>query len=306
MHKLKFIMSYVKHPLKIIQPLGYRGLLKWMPDRLYLKLVFRSKIGKRLDIDNPKTFNEKLQWLKLFNRKPEYTMYVDKYGVRKYIANTIGQEFLIPIIGVYESVNEIPWNALPNQFVLKCTHGSHCNIVCQDKSKLDIDDAKNKLNKWLKKNWYWYGREWPYKNVKPRIICEEYLVDESEEELKDYKFMCFNGDPKIIQVMSERNNGDYCINHFDLNWNPINIPRKCHKENIKDLVRPRGLEQMIMISRTLSRNIPFARIDLYQTPTRVYFGEITFFPASGFMDFANEKDDYMLGNWLELPKKTDY
>ena len=238
----------------------------------------------------------------MYDRKPEYSNYVDKCEVRKHITNTIGGEYLIPIIGVFESVNEVPWERLPNQFVLKCTHGSHCNIICEDKSRLDIMESKRKLYKWMNKSWYWFGREWPYKNIKPRIICEKYMVDESGVELKDYKFFCFNGEPKIIQVISERKNGQYYINHFDLEWNRVEIRRKNHKEN-KTLFskKPNELEKMITISKELCKSMLFARIDLYATEKGVYFGEITFFPASGYMGFEDERANYLLGSWIRLP-----
>src|SRR5690606_20869532 len=152
-----------------------------------------GETGKFLNLRNPKTYNEKLQWLKLYDRNIDYLKYVDKYEVRSYIKEKIGEEYLIPLIDVYDSVEEIDWDSLPDKFVLKCTHGSNCNIICKDKKELDIEDSKNKLEKWMKKSWYWFGREWVYKDLKPRIICEKYMVDESGVELKDYKFFCFNG-----------------------------------------------------------------------------------------------------------------
>ncbi len=219
MKLIKYLKKYIKNPLGVIYALGKLGWFKWVPDRIYLKLIYRGETGKTLKLNNPKTFNEKLQWLKLYNRKPEYSIYVDKYEVRQHIAKTIGEEYLIPLIGVYESVNEIPWDKLPNQFALKCTHGSKSNIICKDKTKLNIAETKEKLNKWMKKNWYWFGREWPYKNVKPRIICERLLITEDNTLPNDYKFHCFNGEPDNVMVCIERESGKPKFYFFDKEWN---------------------------------------------------------------------------------------
>lgn len=249
----------------------------------------------------PKTYNEKLQWLKLYDRNKHYITCVDKYEVRDFIKDSIGEKYLIPLIGIYNTVEEIPWGELPDKFVLKCTHGSGTNIICKDKSRLDIEASKKKLERWMKKNWFWYGREWPYKNVVPRILCEKYMVDESGTKLKDYKLMCFNSEPKIIQVMTERTKEHYFLNHFDLDWNEIDIPRKSVKRNLNIPPKPHGLDKMIAISKILSKGKPFVRIDLYDTKIGVFFGEMTFFPMSGYMDFADDQYDYLLGSWIELP-----
>ena len=272
-----------------------------IPDKTYLELQYKYHLGEKLNLESPKTFNEKLQWLKLYDRKPEYTMYADKYAVREHIKNLIGEKYLIPLIGVYDRVEDIDWDRLPNRFVLKCTHGSSCNIICDDKSRLDITSSKKKLKKWMNRNWYWYGREWPYKNVKPRIICEKYIVDEFENGLRDYKIFCFNGNPKIIQVISERKGSQYCVDHFDLNWEKIQIPRKNHQGNKQEIGKPVQLKKMIDIAKILSKGMPFVRIDLYNTQSQILFGEITFYPVSGFMDFEDKKHDNLLGSWIELP-----
>ena len=276
-----------------------------LPDSLCLNILYKVKMGKKLNLYKPQTFNEKLQWLKLFDRKPEYTQMVDKYEVRKYIEETIGKEYLIPLIGVWNKFEDIDFDSLPEQFVLKCTHDSGGLVICKDKNKLDIEAARKKINKSLKRNYFYHTREWPYKNVKSRIICEKYMVDESGQELKDYKFMCFNGEPKIIQVMSERMNGNYYINHFDLEWNRVDISRKKIKENTKILKKPEGLEKMIEISKELSKDIPFVRIDLYQTKMGIFFGEITFFPISGYMDFKDDQKDCLLGSWIKLSDEKE-
>lgn len=289
---------------KVLIYISYKSILNWMPDELYIKLIYYVKMDKKLNINNPQTFNEKLQWLKLYDRRLEYTGLVDKYEVRKYIKNTIGERYLIPLIGVWNKFDDIDFSKLPNQFVLKCTHDSGSVFICNDKSKFDKKAVKKKIQKSLKRNFYYPGREWPYKNIKPRIICEKYIVDESGTELKDYKLFCFNGKPKFIQVISGRENGKYYINHYDLNWNLINIKRKEHVTNLKEIKRPQCLEEMINISEKLSQNMPFVRIDLYNIKSQILFGEITFFPASGYMGFENESDDLLWGNWINLPTRN--
>ncbi len=271
-------------------------------DERLIKKQFIKRLGQELNIKNPIKFNEKLQWLKLNWYDPEAVKCADKYKVREIIKEKIGEEYLNEIIGIYESTKEINVDELPDKFVLKGTHGSGYNIICTDKSKLDWEKEFKKMRRWLRTNYYWTSREWPYKNIKPRIICEKYLIDETGTDLKDYKFMCFNGEPKIIQVISERRSSSYLINHFDVEWNEIDIPRKTLRVNLYAPAKPKYLKNMIEISKTLSKDIPFVRIDLYETGKSVYFGEMTFFPVSGFMDFKREKDDLLLGSWIELPK----
>ncbi|NLE04472.1 MAG: glycosyl transferase [Crenarchaeota archaeon] len=303
MSKLKRgIKLLKKDPKRLFSTLGRNEFLNWIPDKPYLKIAYYYETGKKLDLNNPVTFNEKLQWLKLYDRKPQYTIFADKYAVRDYIKQRIGGKYLIPLIGVYDTVDEIPWDELPNKFVLKCTHGSKSNIICTDKNRLDIKRSKTQLSQWMKKNWFWFGREWPYKNLRPRIICEEFMEDASGGQLKDYKFYCFHGEPKVIQVISERNNGHYYIDHYDLEWNKFIIPRKNYSKDPVAQDKPKDLDEMISISRELSKNIPFARIDLYNTESGISFGEITFFPVSGFIDFSDQQTDYLLGSWLRLPQ----
>lgn len=225
---MKFILK------KFVNTSLGNNFLKLLPDETYLKFKYYFSIGEPLNINTPSTFNEKIQWLKLNDRRAEYVDYVDKYEVRKYISKEIGSEYLIPLIGVYNDVDEINWDKLPNRFVLKCTHGSGCNIICKDKTKLNINEAKDKLNKWMNKSWFWYGREWPYKNVKPKIICEEYMVDESGTELKDYKFMCFNGEVKCLFVCLNRDTENGLnVDFYDLNWNQMPFERHYPKSNKK-------------------------------------------------------------------------
>lgn len=297
------IIRAVKNPsLAISYILANFKIFRLIPDELYLKIQYRLHTGKPLNLKSPKTFNEKLQWLKIYNRKPEYTKLVDKYEVRKYIAETIGEKYLIPLIGVYDDVDKIDWDSLPNQFVLKCTHGSGYNIICKDKSKLNIKQVKRKLKLWMNTNYYWRGREWPYKNVKPRIICEKYMVDESGTELKDYKIFCFNGEPKIIQVDFNRFI-DHKRNLYDLRWNYIPLSIKYPTDPNKNIEKPQRLEEMLKIAKILSKDYPHVRVDLYSIYDKIYFGEMTFYHESGFGKFWPPSYDYLFGSWLQLPTK---
>ena len=294
---IKRIYQYLKSPRKLILTLGVRGWFRWIPDKPYLKFLYWGEMGKKLNLKNPRTFSEKLQWLKLYDRRPEYNIYVDKYAVRSYIANTIGEEYLIPLIGVYDSVSEINWDILPNKFVLKCTHGSNANLICIDKDKIDIKEYELKLNRFMKRNWYWHGREWPYKNVKPRIICEEF-ISETDNTPDDYKVLCFNGKAKIINVHMDRY-GDYKIDNYDRNWKKITYAKD---GPMSDLIykKPKEFEKMIQFSELLASDIPHVRIDWFIVKDRLFFGEITLYEASGFDHFDNPDDDYLLGSWINL------
>ena len=263
--------------------------------------MYRLMMHKKLNLLDPSTFNEKMQWLKIYDKNPFYTDLVDKYEVRNFIERAIGKEYLVPIFGVYDNAEDIDFSLLPKKFILKPTHTSGDLIICEDKTDLDIKATRRTLDNWLKQEYFWNLREWPYKYIKPRIVCEKFLVDESGYELKDYKIWCFDGVPKLIQVMSGRKDGQYYLNHFDLHWNPLDIKRISHAEvDPSKIIRPSRLDEMIWIAKTLSHDIPFVRVDLYHTLDRVYFGELTFYPGSGFLDFANIEDNILLGSWLDL------
>ncbi len=271
-------------------------------DEEYIKNLFLYKVGYPLNIENPKTFNEKIQWLKFYNRKPEYTMMVDKYEVREYIQNMIGEKYLIPLVGgPYANVNEIEWDKLPNQFVLKCNHDSGSVIICKDKSKFDFVAAEEKLAYALKYNFWYSGREWPYKDVKRKIIAEKYMTELSE--VIDYKFMCFNGKVKIIFTCTERySGGQLKVTFFDTEWNRMPFERHYPSSN-KVIAKPLNLNLMIILAEKLCKNIPFVRVDFYEINNKVYFGEMTFFPGGGMEEFTPQKWDGILGEWIELPKK---
>ena len=281
-----------------------KKILNMLSDKSYLKIMYFYHIKKRLDFENVTTFNEKLQWLKLHNRKEIYTTMVDKYEVKKYVADLIGDEYIVPTYGVYESYNEIDFNILPNQFVLKVTHygGSNGVFIIKDKSTINYSELENKIVKLLKKNLYNYSREWPYKNVKPRIIIEKYMKNENEEELKDYKLFCFNGKPKIILVCSERfSSSNMCETWFDEDWNWMNITEGNHRVD-KNIKVPHSFKEMKYLASQLSNNIPFVRVDFYEVNGKIYFGEMTFFPASGFEKFNPKEWDKKLGDMIDLKK----
>ena len=274
-----------------------------MGDKTYLKLQFRAQMGKRLDLENPQTFNEKLQWLKLYDRRPEYTMMVDKYAVKDYVAQRIGREYIIPTLGVWDRFEDIDFDTLPERFVLKCTHDSGGLVICRDKASLDLQMAREKLEKSLKRNFYFHGREWPYKNVKPRIIAEPYM-EERAGELKDYKIMCFNGEAKCSFVCSDRfSEKGLHVTFFDLDWNVLPFERK-YPSRKNGLPRPAQYEKMLELAQTLSQGIPFVRVDFYEVDGKVYFGELTLYPGCGFEAFSPEEWDHTLGSWITLPEKT--
>ena len=290
--------------MKIFKSLFYKlaikGYLNWMPDKTYLKIKYRLKIGKKLNLKNPKTFNEKLQWLKLNDRKPIYTKLVDKYEVRKYIQEKIGEEYLIPLIDVYNNVEEINFEKLPNQFVLKCTHDSGGIVICKDKSKLDIEKTKKKLKNAFKRNYFYWGREWVYKDIKPKIICEKYMKEENKDDLTDYKLMCFNGKVKCSFVCLNRNTEKgLSIDFYDRNWNKMPFKRHYPNSNIITS-KPDNYERMIELAEILSKEINFVRVDFYEIDGKLYFGELTFFPGSGFEEFIPEKYDTILGEWINI------
>lgn len=279
---------------------------KSIDDERYIKWKYYLNFRKKLNLKNPQTYNEKLQWLKLYDRREEYTQMVDKYEAKKYVANLIGEEYIIPTLGVYDSFDEIDFDQLPNEFVLKCTHNSGGIIICRDKSVLDIPKAKKQMEKWLKKNPFWANREWPYKNVKPRIIAEKYMVDESGTELKDYKFFCFNGEVKCLFVATDRSSKgeETKFDFFDLDWNHLPFTNG-HPNSTKEIKKPIGFDEMVNLSRILSKDIPHVRVDLYNINGKIYFGELTFFHWSGLTPFVPNKWDEIFGDWLQLPVSSN-
>lgn len=274
-------------------------------DKDYLKLKYRKLMHKELDLENPRVFNEKLQWLKLYNRNEKYTDLVDKYKVREYISQVLGEEYLIPLIGVYNDVKKIDFNKLPNQFVLKCNHNSGKGmIICRDKQNLDIKKTRKELKKGLKDNYYLLGREWPYKNVKRKIICEQFMQDNDNLiGLTDYKFFCFDGYVDCVMVCIDRHLKDTKFYFFDKNWNLKRINKRgLEAPNDFTLPKPKNIEKMFEIASKLSTGIPFVRVDLYDCNGKIYFGELTFYPDSGFdSNLLPETDEYF-GKLIKLDK----
>lgn len=280
----------------------------WLPDKTYLQLLYRFKMGHRLDLNHPKTFTEKIQWLKLYNRRPEYTLMVDKYAVKKYVADIIGEKYIIPTLGVWDKPEDIDWDALPNEFVLKTTHGGGSGgvVICKDKKTFDRNKAILTLRDSMNGDIYRSLREWPYKDVKKRVLAEKYMapkdmVNNPIYDLSDYKFFCFNGEPKYCQVIRDRHSKE-SIDFYDMNWrhqefvglNPI------ASNGINLVPRPLLLDDMICICHKLSENMKFVRIDMYVIDNRIYFGEITFYPASGMGLFNPDKWNEELGNLISL------
>ena len=308
MSKIKTFIKLLKMPIKLIPPLANKGMLNWMPDKIFLKLMYKSRMGKSLNLDNPRSFSEKLQWLKLYDRKPWYSRLVDKYEVRSYIEETIGKEYLIPLYGVWDDPDEIDFDGLPDQFVLKCTHDSGSVIICQDKTKLDKNKAKKKLKRAQRFNFYYCSREWPYKNVKPRIIAEEYLCDSKHKDLVDYKFFCFSGVPTHCQAICGRNTYK-TMDFFDMDWHQQVFRRvsgqgKAYPLANEPIPQPTTFHTMKAAAEQLSKGIPFVRVDFYEVKGKMYFGEVTFYPASGFCAFEPDEWDDILGSWIQLPEKT--
>lgn len=280
---------------------------RYAPDNIYLRVIYYKKMKKKLRLRNPKTFNEKLQWLKLYDKNPVYTKLVDKYEVRNYIAKTIGEEYLIPLIGVWDKFDKIDFSKLPNEFVLKCNHDSGGLVICKDKSKLNIEEVRNKIEKSLKSNYYYSWREWPYKNVKPLIVCEKFIKDKETNDLCDYKFYCFSGEVKYCQVIRERGLEEK-IDFYDCNWNKmeftgLHAPNKPypHSNIIHD--KPQQYEEMIKIAQKLSSDFPFVRVDLYYVDNKIYFGEITFYPFAGLGVFEPDEWNETMGRFIKLPNK---
>lgn len=293
---------YFKHPkllgLSLLMKIGF-----WIPDKRYLQMLYYLKMGKRLNLDRPQSFCEKLQWLKLYDRQLRYTMMVDKLAVKDYVADIIGEKYIIPTIGIWERPEDINFDDLPQQFVLKTTHGGGSGgvVICKDKFALDKNRVINDLKESLRQNIYQKYREWPYKGVKRRIMAEKYLPVATDNELKDYKFYCFDGKPKFCQVIGGRRVKE-TIDFFDMNWqhqnfyglNPVARPA------IIPPLRPLHFEEMQIIANKLSQDIRFCRIDLYDTLDCPYFGEITFYPASGMGLFTPDEYNYILGEMIHL------
>lgn len=276
------------------------GFTNHMDDKKYIQKLYSVMVGEKIDFENPKKFNEKLQWLKLYDRNPLYTIMVDKYRVKEYVSQKIGKEYVVPLLGVWDDFDEIDFEELPMQFVLKCTHDSAGLIICKDKKNFDKNSAKEKLDKCLKRNFFYSGREWPYKDIKPKIIAEKYMEDVKLKELRDYKFFTFNGEPKVLYITQGRGNCEETVaDFFDMEFN--HLPFTIDHNMAKTLPEPPvNFELMKELARELSAGTPQLRVDFYEVNGQVYFGEHTFFHCGGFEKFHPEEWNYKFGEWIKL------
>lgn len=314
MSKIQSALQMLKSDRSTFMAAIIQNFFGWLPDKTYLQLLYRFKMSHKLDLNHPKTFAEKIQWLKLYNRKPEYTLMVDKYAVKKYVADIIGEKYIIPTLGVWDKPEDIDWDALPNEFVLKTTHGGGSGgvVICKDKKTFDRNKAILTLRDSMNSDIYRSLREWPYKDVKKRVLAEKYMapkdmVNNPIYDLSDYKFFCFNGEPKYCQVIRDRHSKE-SIDFYDMNWrhqefvglNPVTSSGKNLVNGVNPVPRPLLLDDMICVCHKLSKNMKFVRIDMYLIDNRIYFGEITFYPASGMGLFNPDKWNEELGNLISL------
>lgn len=269
-------------------------------DRAAIIKLYRDYSGRAPALAAPKRFSEKLQWLKLHNRDPQQTILADKHSVRAYLEERGHGDLLCKQLACVDSVGALDFSALPDRFVIKASHASGWNLICKDKARFDQLQARRQMAAWLRMGIYWNGREWPYRNMPRRIVVEEFLED-SSGELRDYKFYCFNGTPRFIQVNSGRASADHAQNFFDLDWQLLPFGKDLAPRPDIDIPRPAALQSMIEISRELAQGHAFVRVDLYDVSGRVVFGELTFYPASGLPDFIPDDQDFVCGDMLELP-----
>lgn len=302
------LSTILSKPRDIPGKINYRypELLKWVPDKQFLQFWYHWNFGKKLNLEEPVTYNEKLQWLKLYDHNPDYPEMVDKYEAKKRIASILGEEYIVPTLGVWDSFDEIDFDALPDKFVLKTTHDSGGVVICKDKLSFDVSSAKEKINRSLRKEFYYVGREWPYSQVKPRIIAESYLADEDNaDNLNDYKFFCFDGYVDNVMMVLERASGNPKYYHFNVNsWKMCRFNRLCRSlpEGFT-IEKPCFIDEMVRVAQVLSKGYPHIRIDLYYVNGQIKFGEYTLYNQSGFETGFDTKTDEYLGRLIRLPEK---
>ncbi len=282
----------------ITNPLKYE-LGRFVPDKIYLAYRYKKRMGRKMNLDPPVTYNEKLNWIKLYDRNPQYTKLADKLAVREYVKDRIGGEYLVPLLGVWDKAEDIDFAKLPEQFVLKCTHDSESAVVCKDKSTLNTGEVRKQLSKALGINFYYYNREWMYKNVPRKIIAEEYLEDPVDKELRDFKFFCFDGVPKAMFIATGRGIHETKFDFYDMEFNHLDFTQY-YPNSDKPVRKPESFELMKELSAKLSRGLRHVRVDFYEVSRRVYFGEITFIHHGGNTPFVPEKWDYIFGEWLRI------
>ncbi|MEO1031757.1 MAG: ATP-grasp fold amidoligase family protein [Bacteroidota bacterium] len=285
----------------------YQLLVKYLKnkpnaDEAYIKANYYLKNNRRLNLENPVDLSEKIQWLKLYQYDESYKKYIDKYEVRKHIKETIGEAYLNELLGVYEDVEEIDIDALPNKFVLKGTHGSGYNIIVEDKATLDWPKAKAQLKKFLSQNYYDKYKEIIYRGIKPRIIAEKFLDQLNDDAILDYKFLCFHGEPKFIHVKALEDGIRKEVD-YDINWNKLEIPEERSNYLKRSLDKPDNFEDMIEIAKVLSKDFIFVRVDLYSIEGQIYFGELTFLHKGGMKRVISEPHNKIMGDLIKLPNK---
>ena len=273
-----------------------------IPDKLLCSCIYYINYGKKLNLKVPENYSEKILWMKLYDHNPLYTTLVDKYAVRKIVEERIGNKYLIPLLGVYKNFNEIDFDKLPSRFVMKCTHDSGSCIVCLNKDKFDYKMAKKKITKALNTNYFYKSREWPYKNVPPQIIIEQYMSDDKNNGIRDYKFFCFNGKVKFLMIASDRHLGrqNLKFNFYDTDFNKMDMYQHNHKTSKESDPKPHNFDEMVKIAEVLSKGLKHVRIDLYSVNDKVFFGEYTFFHSGGYCQFLPIKYEKMIANWFKL------
>lgn len=296
MSKIETLKRLLKSKEDIIGPLGDNGLLNWLSDSAYIRLLFKSKMGYKLNLKNPVTFNEKLQWLKLNDRSPIYVDLVDKLTVKNIISNKFGEEYVVPTYAIWDKAEDISFDSLPNQFVLKCNHDQGSVMIIKDKNEIDIDYIRNRYKKLLKRSPFPGTREYPYKCITPKVFAEKLLT----EEIIDYKFYCFNGEPRFLYCgKGLTEDHSLAIDFYDMEWNQMPFYRTDYKR-LGMIDKPKNFELMKNIARNLSEGVSFVRIDLFEVDNQVYFSEFTLCPASGFMPFEPKEHDTIVGGWLKI------
>jgi hypothetical protein len=294
---VKSIVQASKHP-------WMAALLRLCSDKTFIRIKWAGRrMPYKLNLRNPRTFNEKLQWIKLYDHNPLYTTLVDKYRVKEFVTDRIGAEHVIPLLGAWDKVEDIEWDKLPDQFVIKCSHDCGGMVICKDKSKLNIKEASKTLSEAFNYNYYYKGREWPYKNVRPKIFAEAYMEDEYGE-LRDYKFFCFNGEVKALFIASDRQKKgeEVKFDFFDADFNHLSVTQG-HPNAPQQPLKPKGFEEMKRLAAQLSKGIPEVRVDFYDVNGHVYFGEFTLFHFGGMVKFNPTEWDYTFGSWITLPEK---
>ena len=304
--KIKFLWSFITDPGVRFYYYSAHGKYQDMPDDEYLKMMFKARVKRELDLENPVRLSDKLQWLKIYDRNPEYSKMVDKYEIKKIVADKIGAEHVVPALNVWDKAEDIDITNLPDQFVLKCTHDSGGFVICKDKANFDLDAAKEKLGGRLKRNYFYGDREWPYKNVKPRIIAEPFIDTLGKPDSVEYKLTCYHGKVVFTTIctgiahdeLKNRKN-----DHYDRDWKPM--PWYTFYEPSGEVLakKPEYIDEMIEMAEKLSEGIPYLRVDFYRHEGRIYFGEVTFYTWGGFLIFEPDEWDIKLGEMLELPEK---